>query len=328
MAILMVSASNNLRDLRKAMRNPSIIQRGFRRIIEYPLIPANNQYFKFKHGKGIKVINEDWDNLFILDACRYDYFADQNTINGELKPVTSRGSTSWEFMEGNFVDQNIHDTVYVTANPYVERLSDDVFFTVENVLDRWNEDLATVLPADIVNAAIDAHAQYPHKRLIVHFMQPHLPWLGSTARQIREKIDLCGWHKYHAHETRNTSQSGMSYWSAVRQGDISEKEMVQAYRETLDIVLDHAAELLNQIPGKSIITADHGEMLGEQIIPFTRNRYAHPYGIYTSELRTVPWLETHSDSRRDVIAEEPIGFERLDDNIVHDRLQALGYTPT
>lgn len=90
--------------------------------------------------------------------------------------------------------------------------------------------------------------------------------------------------------------------------------------------MEHAAELLNQLPGKSVITADHGEMLGEQVIPFTRYRYAHPYGTYISELRIVPWLETSSDSRRDVIAEEPIGFERLDDDIINDRLQALGYT--
>ncbi|MDL0143566.1 hypothetical protein PNP83_00890, partial [Halobacterium salinarum] len=65
---------------------------------------ANNIYFSSKYGEGAKVVEKDWDNLIILDACRYDYFKNANSTNiieGELGKSVSRGSHSREFMEKN-----------------------------------------------------------------------------------------------------------------------------------------------------------------------------------------------------------------------------------
>ena len=36
-------------------------------------------------------MKEDWDNLVILDACRYDMFKKLNTINGKLEYKISIG---------------------------------------------------------------------------------------------------------------------------------------------------------------------------------------------------------------------------------------------
>jgi len=52
-----------------------------------------------------------------------------------------------------------------------------------------------------------------------------------------------------------------------------------AYRENLELVLNYVKQLVAEIPsGKIIITADHGEWLGED------GRYGHA-------LMEVPWLE-------------------------------------
>jgi hypothetical protein len=44
-------------------------------------------------------MQEDWDNLIILDACRYGAFERNNTIPGALEYRFSRGSMTGEFFE-------------------------------------------------------------------------------------------------------------------------------------------------------------------------------------------------------------------------------------
>lgn len=294
-------------------------------IVDSISISLQNRYYRWKHGQGIDVMVKDWDNLILLDACRFDYFQEVNHLQGRLSQVPSRGGHSWEFMEGNFVDRDLHDTIYVTANPHAEKLEDDVFYTVCTVLDQWDADRETVMPEDVVSAALDAYEAHPNKRLIVHFMQPHEPWIGPTMEKIRERVSLTGWDNYHGREDASNELQGINPWQAVRKGKVSESEMQQAYRESLQIVLDQVQELVNELDGKSVISADHGELLGERIGPFLPRRFGHPHNIYLKESCLVPWLELPYDSRRDIVAEKPIGFERLDENLVEQRLEALEY---
>jgi len=51
-------------------------------------------------------MQRDWDNLIILDACRYDYFKEYNEISGDLEPVVSKASHSLQFMEKIFQEKN------------------------------------------------------------------------------------------------------------------------------------------------------------------------------------------------------------------------------
>lgn len=314
----------------RAIKNPELFKKETRRIqniiLGKSIRRVQNKLFNKRYGPGIDVMSEDWDNLVLLDACRYDYFKrQQNLGGGDLREVVSRGAHSWEFMKKNFVGRNLHDTVYVTANPHAEKLSDDVFYTVETLLDQWDSELGTVLPRDVVEAAVEANEKYPNKRLIIHFMQPHKPHLGSTADSIRDRVELRGWDKYHGHKAVEGNLSGISLWSAVKSGDVSINKTRQAYAESLDIVLDYTSELVNRISGKTIVSSDHGEMLGEHGV-FVR-RYGHPHDIYNRKLRIVPWYVIPSDERRDITSEEPIGFKRLETDAVNNRLQALGYAP-
>lgn len=86
-------------------------------------------------------------------------------------------------------------------------------------------------------------------------------------------------------------------------------------------------EFLAEIDGKSVITADHGEMLGERVFPFTSRVWGHSEGFSTPTLRYVPWLEIEADLRRDVTSSSPVETEgELADSDIEDRLRALGYT--
>lgn len=284
---------------------------------------VNSRYFEYMYGPGCNVMSKDWDNLYMLDACRYDYFEEQIDLNGKLDSVISKGNYSWEFMQKNFVGQELHDTVYVTANPYSQRLSEDVFYTVESVLDSWDSDIGTVPPSEVTDAAIEAHDTYPNKRLIVHFMQPHQPHLGRTAEKIRKKRDIRGWDKYHGIENQSSDQTGIRQWDPVLSGEVSDETIQQSYAETLDIVLQYVSELIETIPGQSVITSDHGELLGERSI--IRKRYGHPREVNIPELRKVPYFVIESESRRECFADNPIGFEKARNEVVEEQLKALGY---
>lgn len=276
-------------------------------------------------------MKEDWDTLIILDAYRYDFFAEQNKIEGQSQSVVSKGSHSGEFTEKNLTGRDLSDTVYVTANPNISRLEEDTFYTVENCLRRWNEEVGTVLPEDVVEMAVEAHQKYPKKRVMVHFMQPHQPYLGQMAEKIDEKLGDHGYTRASdvpSSELNNDSIRNQweetETWVALQEGVLSKEEVQQAYRETLNIALDHVKDLLAQLEGKSVITADHGEYLGERRFPYRETKVGHPWE-YTPELRIVPWLEIENGARREIVAEEPIGFERLEEETVRERLRDFGY---
>jgi len=306
------------------------ISRAMKYGIDKPIRKIYSSLFEYRNGPGIDIMQEDWDNLIILDACRYDYFESQIGINGNLTSVISRGAHSWEFMKNNFVDRQFHDTIYVTANPYADRLQDDVFYLVENTLDDWDKKIETVHPQTIVERTVRAHRQNPNKKLIIHFMQPHIPYLGPTADEIRERIDLTGYGYHTATNKESRNEEKKTWWKALDRGEITEKEIKKCYEESLDIVLEEVKELTKLINGKSVVTSDHGEMLGERGL--VQKRYGHPHDIYNNKLRKVPWFIINSDSQRNIISEEPIDFERIDferidKNKLDEHLKALGYKP-
>ncbi|MDB2276675.1 hypothetical protein PM022_19555, partial [Halorubrum ezzemoulense] len=81
---------------------------------------------------------EDWDNLLILDACRYDYFANQHNFDTTPSRVISPGKMSWEFMQEAFQGEQFHDTIYITSNPFATRLPEDTFFETRYLIDEWD----------------------------------------------------------------------------------------------------------------------------------------------------------------------------------------------
>jgi hypothetical protein len=306
----------SLANLKRAVRNPRLFVREGHRLLSWPLHRINAYYLDRTLPEASDVLDRDWDTLVILDACRYDYFESHNWIPGDLDPTVVDGNRSWEFMQNNFVGRQAHDTVYVTANPYADQIPDETFHYVDYLTDRWNAEIGTVFPEDVREAAIEANREYPNKRLIVHFMQPHRPYLGPTAEELRSRIDLKGF--------RNEGD-GLQIWGAAKQKDVTVEEIRRAYAESLDTVLEEAEALVEALDGKTVITADHGEMLGERVFPVTSRVWGHSEGFSTRKLRTVPWLSIESDERREITTDAPETSEELQDDSVSERLEALGY---
>ena len=84
-----------LTGLKRNWRRGTFWRRQFLQQIIGPLQRISSNY------QGTRVLGEDWDNLILLDGCRYDLFKEVNTIEGELTKVKSNASSSDEFFEKN-----------------------------------------------------------------------------------------------------------------------------------------------------------------------------------------------------------------------------------
>lgn len=307
----------NIKGLKSAFDSPRLFLLEAHRIMSKPVHWIHSKYFNMKYNNGIDIMSQDWDNLIILDACRYDYFKDQDIINGDLDQVVSKGHKSYYFIKKNFSNRELHDTIYITTNPHFKHINENTFFKTHSLLDYWDSNSGTILPSDVVTESIKIHNKYPNKRLIIHFMQPHRPHIGPTAEKIREKIQLKSFDT-------NDDMSVDGMWWACKKGEISLDEIRKSYQESLNIALENVKLLLDEINGKSIVTSDHGELLGDRIYPFTNRRYGHQRP-QCRQLRMVPWLTVDSEYRRSITEDKPIEENTDDDHTVENRLEALGY---
>jgi hypothetical protein len=261
------------------------------------------------YPRGVNVFSEDWDNLIILDACRLDYFKAKNDLPGKLESRISRGGTSSEFITGNFREKTLHDTVYVSGNSWFARLCREINSEVHEY--QLIESSYPDKPGNITEEAKEKFDKYPNKRLIVHYMLPHSPYIGKKPKELREQTD-----------TRMTI-------SAKRSGnlDITDETLRELYQENLDIVLLEVHELFDTLTGRTVVTADHGELLGDRVRPFPYRDYGHIRGMYVPELLKIPWLVYEDGERRKIKSDPPKedNLEEISSEKVEEHLRDLGY---
>jgi hypothetical protein len=81
--------------------------------------------------------------------------------------------------------------------------------------------------------------------------------------------------------------------------------------------------LLEELPGKKIVTADHGNLIGDLLLPIPVRAYGHPPGLRVPELVTVPWLTVPGDPI-EAVSEPPLAQDQSKTHATK-RLRALGY---
>jgi hypothetical protein len=275
---------------------------------------------------GTSIHKKDWDNIVIIDSCRYDYFCKKNTLSGNLTPFQSLGSSSSEFVRANLGNTQHHDLVVTSANGWYEKVYLEEGFSIHdlnevkpehelNKNDKVYQKFAEegrggwVRPEPITEEAKRMVKKYPHKRHIIHYHQPHIPFIGPTGLEHFEELPL-GWG------------------DGGHQGNLSVPDSLirEAYAENVEIALNAVSDLLPHLDGKTVISADHGDLLGERGFPVPIKLYAHPSGYYSDILTKVPWFVVDYDDRRRIVKEEPeekitVGNEQSIDK----RLRNLGY---
>ena len=274
--------------------------------------------------KTVKVMEEEWDYLIVLDACRYDCFSKlyNKFLEGTLERRLSLGSCTSEWCKRNFTEY-YPDVIYISANPHINSKAKIFGFQAKRhfykIIDVWNngwdDKLGTVPPERVNEATLRAIKSYPKKRFIIHYLQPHAPYISP-------KFQSLGFSKPHPHAgiilqspTREATEflgkianyvesiskklrlgNGIAWklrevlrlppatpMDAARR-KLGVNGLKRAYLENLRIVLENIAILIKHLSGNIVITSDHGELLGEKW------KYSHPCGYKTRILREVPWF--------------------------------------
>ena len=209
--------------------------------------------------------------------------------------------------------------------------------------DGWDERLGTVPPWITTQSALEHLAEA--ERMIVHYLQPHAPYLSPnylvtgfpTPRPGRASILRWTRDRGEPPITEKTLRLAASMlwragliahpWpllEALRLPPASPMDMVrrlygikglrEAYRENLDMVLGYVALLVNKIlkhrpDARIVVTADHGEVLGEN--GQYGHSFEHPY------VRLVPWLRVTGVKRIPGDAEIRVKLYRLRSRLKH-----------
>lgn len=266
-----------------------------------------------REAGGEYVFEREWDLLIILDACRADALsevADEYPFLDTPGTFESVGSYSLSWMENNFREKysgEMSRTTLVTGNPFSETALDGgEFKRLEEVWKHtWDEEVGTIPPRPITNRTVSLFREHDLDRAIVHYMQPHEPF--TTHPELQEGSSAAEWG----------DAVDKSVWKRVEEGEIEEERAREAYMDELRMILDEVALLLDNVDAeKVIITADHGEAMGEYGI------YGHPRGIAIDELRVVPWYET---TARDSGTHEPAVNSKQLEGDQTQRLRDLGY---
>jgi len=215
-----------------------------------------------------------WDVLIVLDACRYDYYERLTPFKGELLKLEVESSDTQTWLTMNFPFW--YPYVYVSANPFCNSkirvgsfLGSEHFKKVVDVWKLgWNEELKTVPPMEVTRASLP---YLKDGKVIIHYIQPHFPSIGKI------KLTFEAWKP----NPLDTVIDGVTYPKHLPPLHI----IKEAYKQNLQIVLEEIkTNLLPKIPKnrKVVITADHGELLGEDGMLF------HPC-INHPILKTVFW---------------------------------------
>jgi hypothetical protein len=325
-------------------------------------------------------IEQDEFAIVVLDACRYDMFLEayDQYVSGDPSPAWSAAGWTGKYVERTWRGQ--YDLTYLGAATHVSdhsfelrnreyRPSEHINRIVKLWNTDWNPVYGTVHPEEVTNAALAEASRDVPTRVVVHYMQPHAPYIGDTKilpwgidqRDLSKSIDEL------ARESAEKAGSGekrpgeaieevepeeidfetvveydlgprqFQQWEQARptdsikqridSGAITDDMLRRAYRDNLHLVLSEVERLVARLDCPVVVTADHGEFLGEN------GRYFHP-NTHHPAVREVPWFEVSHDcigttpieeQYRDLDLREMLEPEAVDDATFKKRLEALGY---
>lgn len=277
---------------------------------------------------GTNIFERDWDALVVLDACRVDAL---RTVTPEyefltdINSTTSVGSTSREWIaqtfRGRYTDQ-IQQTAYVTANAFGKRVIQERNLPAKRAPVDWdvvqpsefllldhawehqpNDGYHHMLSEHLTDRAITVGRELNPPKLIIHYLQPHVPYIAAALEEDREL---------------NHIESNP--FDALREGEADSEAIWEAYLDDLRLCIDSIRLLLQNLDApKVVITADHGEAFGEWGI------YGHPAGCPHPAVKRVPWVETTAVDEGGYEPSFTYPDERSRNRDTEEQLRDLGY---
>lgn len=331
-----------LGNLKVAMANPDLIVKELSTQYRRYLSPRRYAFELAHSGKDrSNPLTRDWDNLILLDACRADYLRREFDGRYDVEEVVLDSSTSGGYVDTYMSGESFPDTVYVSANPFVSRVPPGTFADVLTTFDteETNEFQMSLVedvgrswsPERVLELAKEAHERYPEKRLLVHFMQPHAPYFGERADELRRRLNDDGirfwaWDDDLTRADKDEADVLSNLLYAAKEGYITAEELQECYAENLSYVLEYAFELAEHLDGRTVFSSDHGEKVGDVRTLRRHSRFGHGNDIYRDELRVVPWVTVKEGPRRTITAATGVSNEQaIEASDLDEQLRSLGY---
>lgn len=230
------------------------------------------------------------------------------------EPVFSIASTSTEWMDVTFDEKysdEITGTAYISANSYSRQLDDSRFGIVDHAWqDHWDDDVGTIRAEPVTDHGITAARSGEFDRVILHYMQPHFPFIGGEqfGHLGRSAFDL-------------GSGQGRNVWRMIERGKVDNESAVNAYYDNLRYVFESVNTVLENVNGQVVVSGDHGNALGEW------NMWGHRANVPFRAVREVPWDEWDCVDEKTYESDTVLSDIRESgtDEDVEDRLRSLGY---
>ncbi|MFC6835159.1 hypothetical protein [Halomarina ordinaria] len=302
-----------VRELREHYRDP---EWRYNRVVTRVDGPVS----RLRYGDGgVDLPAAEWDNLLVLDSCRADLFetvADLARFD-DYRRATSVASMTAEWTRKTWADREFGDIVYVNANPLVSRWAPDSFHRLVDLWDEaFDEGIGTVPPEATADAAREAFED--DKRLVVHFVQPHAPFYPASLGVDDSAAAWAPGGGEGAHPDATTP------WKALRDGTTTFDAVWEGYAATLSAGLEAALALVDDLPGRTVLTSDHGNLYGQRVWPLGRPVYGHPPNLRHPGLVEVPWAVVDGEPR-ETVDDGVTSAAEADEETMRDRLAALGY---
>jgi len=292
---------------------------GRRKLAEISVRTANRN-LQSQQTLIAELLQADEFLIVLFDACRFDAFEEtySDHYEGSLSKVCTTNTFTKQYQQTTWPDQ--YDLTYVAGGPVIsdrnfersnlEYRPSEHFSTIVHAWDRgYEKELGVTPPEAVTEVALEKDAD----RMIVHYFQPHAPYIGE--KRLRESYDTSADNTSKI-ETRVMSLKKI--YEQIEAGKIDTGNLKAAYYSNLERVMQPAKPLIANVNRPTVITSDHGELLGED------DRYLHggpPHPI----LCRLPWLEV-SETVGETTA--PSVKKRTDDTpskSVEDQLKDLGY---
>lgn len=255
--------------------------------------------------KKINFIDADWKICIILDACRFDVFSNlSHMLPGNLKVAKTFCSGTQEWMYNNIYGNDCSNIIYVNPiimfNNFIPK--HNFFNVVMAWKTHWDYTHGTILPEDITKVALEEIKKNPDKRFIIHYHQPHPPYLQDKFKGIDGPVDkpeeiIKQVGKKRAFDFLEFIQGRMrktlgceKTWSILLNmgmepidyyGKIYKlygmEGLKSGYKETLKMTMKSIKDIIESNAGKIVVTSDHSKNIDGS----------------TKNLRkqSVPWLE-------------------------------------
>ncbi len=230
---------------------------------------------RYQDVHGTPLTDMGWDHTIILDACRHDLYEE---VNGSTEYRYSAEPATPKYIATNFEEKQ-EDIVYLTGHP---RLTDTKLEDNIGKTDICHERILidSIEPKELVQAVEEARDKYPDKRMIIHFMPPHVPFQGHDwPEDIKERLDR-----------GKTSENQLA-----ASGIITPEQYWTAYRDNLAYVMPYVEETIDMLTGTIVITGDHANLVGEGGI------FGHPFDHHPEPLKKVPYDVREREERKSTL---------------------------